>query len=123
MHTIKLCSVLFGVVVHAAVYVINKIHWCMAICAVNEHTKCYLDAVLSITLQQLSIQQPHIGREFATLPTHLHLTPPLGGFISEYCHYVWYAETVMIWLLTHSLTAALDQLRVVASSTSNDPGP
>jgi len=25
--------------------------------------------------------------------------------------------------LTHSLTAALDQLRVVASSTSNDPGP
>ena len=26
-------------------------------------------------------------------------------------------------LNTHSLTAALDQLRVVASSTSNDPGP
>jgi len=26
-------------------------------------------------------------------------------------------------LLTHSLTAALDQLRVVASSTSNDPDP
>jgi len=25
--------------------------------------------------------------------------------------------------VTHSLTAALDQLRVVASSTSNDPGP
>ena len=25
--------------------------------------------------------------------------------------------------LTHSLTAALDQLRVLASSTSNDPGP
>jgi len=25
--------------------------------------------------------------------------------------------------LTHSLTAAFDQLRVVASSTSNDPGP
>ena len=26
-------------------------------------------------------------------------------------------------VLDHSLTAALDQLRVVASSTSNDPGP
>ena len=26
-------------------------------------------------------------------------------------------------VLIHSLTAALDQLRVVASSTSNDPGP
>ena len=25
--------------------------------------------------------------------------------------------------ITHSFTAALDQLRVVASSTSNDPGP
>jgi len=93
MHTIKLCSVLFGIVVHAAVYVINKTHWCVAICAVNGHTKCYLDAVLSITLQQLSIQQPHIGPEFAILPTHLHLTPPLGGFISEYCHDVWYAKT------------------------------
>ena len=28
-----------------------------------------------------------------------------------------------LYALTHSLTAALDQLRVVASSTSNDPGP
>jgi len=35
-------------------------------------------------------------------------------------------EDAVSWLydsLTHSLTAALDQLRVVASSTSNDPGP
>jgi len=32
-----------------------------------------------------------------------------------------YSQPLM--LLTHSLTAALDQLRVVASSTSNDPGP
>ena len=30
---------------------------------------------------------------------------------------------VTLQVLTHSLTAALDQLRVVASSTSNDPGP
>ena len=32
-------------------------------------------------------------------------------------------EDAVSWLTTHSLTAALDQLRVVASSTSNDPGP
>jgi len=32
-------------------------------------------------------------------------------------------QTEIICPLTHSLTAALDQLRVVASSTSNDPGP
>jgi len=31
--------------------------------------------------------------------------------------------TASIPAYTHSLTAALDQLRVVASSTSNDPGP
>ena len=35
--------------------------------------------------------------------------------VSEY-----FAKSLKI---THSLTAALDQLRVVASSTSNDPGP
>ena len=29
----------------------------------------------------------------------------------------------LLTIITHSLTAALDQLRVVASSTSNDPGP
>ena len=33
------------------------------------------------------------------------------------------AKMCKIQSLTHSLTAALDQLRVVASSTSNDPGP
>ena len=32
-------------------------------------------------------------------------------------------RTAHLTALTHSLTAALDQLRVVASSTSNDPGP
>ena len=32
-------------------------------------------------------------------------------------------ETKIANALTHSLTAALDQLRVVASSTSNNPGP
>ena len=33
-----------------------------------------------------------------------------------------YTENFYNMCLTHSLTAALDQLRVVASSTSNDPG-
>jgi len=33
-------------------------------------------------------------------------------------------QQILNWMnVTHSLTAALDQLRVVASSTSNDPGP
>jgi len=37
--------------------------------------------------------------------------------------YRWSRLQFTVRRITHSLTAALDQLRVVASSTSNDPGP
>jgi len=40
-------------------------------------------------------------------------------YVSQRYRYVVVPSTT----LTHSLTAGLDQLRVVASSTSNDPGP
>jgi len=50
-------------------------------------------------LQRNSTQKPDIGSESRFLPTHLHSTPPLGGFPSEYCHDVWYGKTRMLWLL------------------------
>ena len=37
------------------------------------------------------------NRDFC-LP-HLHLTPPLRGFPSEYCYAVWLGKTRMVWLL------------------------
>jgi len=45
--------------------------------------------------------KPDIGSESRFLPSHLHLTPPLGrggGFPSEYCHPVWCGKTIMVWL-------------------------
>jgi len=56
----------------------------------------------------------------------------ISGFIDGIPRYVSWPNLVKIGrcevdkkshVFTHSLTAALDQLRVVASSTSNDPGP
>jgi len=44
--------------------------------------------------------KPDIHPESRFLPTHLHLTPPLGGFPSEYRHPAWYGKTrmVMVWI-------------------------
>ena len=49
-------------------------------------------------LQRNSTQKPDIGSESRFLPTHLHSTPPLGGFPSEYCYAVWRGKTRMAWL-------------------------
>ena len=42
--------------------------------------------------------------------------------VSTFFKFNFLCKNGFYWL-THSLTAALDQLRVVAPSTSNDPGP
>ena len=67
------------------------------------------------TQQQSSINSQIFVEILNFCLPHLHLMPPLGGSPLEFRHDV--------LVLTHSLTAALDQLRFVASSTSNDPGP
>ena len=52
------------------------------------------------------------------LPHSVYLCLPIGLSSGIYA-----CNKDVIEYSTHSLTAALDQLRVVASSTSNDPGP
>jgi len=46
-----------------------------------------------------NLRQPAIRPESRFLPIpHLHSTPPLGGFPSEYHHPVWCGKTSMVWL-------------------------
>jgi len=42
--------------------------------------------------------KPDICPESRFLPTHLHSTSPLEGFLSEYCHAVRYGKSRMVWL-------------------------
>ena len=82
MHTIKLCTILFSAVVHAAV--ITKIHWCVAVCVVNGHAKC--DPLLHRRPCILDKYTGHWSEsrilaenfDFFVKP-RLHSKPPLGS--------------------------------------------
>ena len=59
-------------------------------------TNCLAEcAYLTITVSEI---ERDIGRKSSIFHTPLHLTPPLGGFPSEYCHPVWHGKTRMVWL-------------------------
>jgi len=73
------CSLLF--------VVINKIHWCVAICAVN----C---AVVIVVVVRTGGVTDQIASDFC-LP---HSTPLLWGSLSKYCYNVWYGKTRIVWL-------------------------
>ena len=59
-------------------------------------TNCVVEcAHLTITVSQT---EGDIGRNSSFFHTSLHSTPPLGGFLSEHRHPVWYGKTSMVWL-------------------------
>jgi len=59
-------------------------------------TRWSVAAKYALTARHGAMQLLAQNRDFS-LP-HLHSTPPLGGFPSEYCHPSWYWKTRMTWL-------------------------
>ena len=75
--------------------VINKIRWCVAVCAVNytvDRRNCWSHSSSHGTDSQTFVENRDV-----CLP-HLHSTHPLGGTPPEYCHAAWYEKTRMVWL-------------------------
>jgi len=52
-------------------------------------------AHLTITVSEI---ERDIGRKSSIFHTPFYLTPPLGGFPSEYQHSLWYGKTRMVSL-------------------------
>ena len=104
LHTIKCRSVVFGatlriLVIHFVVVSRQKqtpslTSDCVSSTRWSVAAKCSALRVRSTSWSHILAQ----NRDFC-LP-HRHLTPPLGGFRSEYCHSVCYGKTKMVWLST-----------------------
>ena len=104
LRTIKCCSVVFGVTlkllaIHFVVVSRQKqtpslTSDCVSSTRWSVAAKCSALRVRSTSWSHILAQ----NRDFC-LP-HRHLTPPLGGFRSEYCHSVCYGKTKMVWLST-----------------------
>ena len=59
----------------------------------------YSPSIVTMALSCISSEiKPDIGRKSWFFIPPLHLVPPLGGFLSEYCHLVWYGKTRMVGL-------------------------
>ena len=60
-------------------------------------TNC-LAACAHLTITVSEIERDICEKKSSFYHTSLHLTPPLGGFPSEYRHLVWYGTTRMVGL-------------------------
>jgi len=59
----------------------------------------YSPSIVTMALScMISEIKRDIGRKSCFFHIPLHSTPPSGGFLSEYCHPVWYGKTRMVWL-------------------------
>jgi len=97
------CSVVFGVTLNLLVINISS-------SSSSNNTVAYYQRCVTLNLQAVAVvhRRPcwqHLGcysansrqnRDFC-LP-HLHSTPPLRGFSSEYCHTVCYGKSRIAWL-------------------------
>jgi len=82
---------------------------------------------LQLDVRNLSLGRHHLVNAYEVKAVLLQVTlcDPYLSALSVLQIWALYEYAYLYLYLTHSLTltAALDQLRVVASSTSNDPGP
>jgi len=72
---------------------------CATLAAVR--SRLYFSHLVTRTVDNtvdLYAAKPDIRPESRFCLPNLHSTPPLGGFLSEYRHSVWYGKTGMVWL-------------------------
>jgi len=101
------CSVVFGVMLRLLVINISSssttisraayYQRCVITCetvAVVHRRHCW--HVAALTAGTKAIYRLRIA--ISAYPMHLHSTPQLGEFPSEYCYAVWHRKTRMVWL-------------------------